>query len=61
MGHFYVADLVSGVPTMNEPDKIKGICFINSLDVVKFPTELVPINTLLLENPLLYMSPTVWN
>lgn len=46
---------------MNEPDKIKGMTFLNSLDLVKFPTELIPINTLLLENPLLHMSSTVWN
>lgn len=61
MGYFYVADLVIGVPIMNEPDKIKGMRFLNSLDLVKFPTELIPINTLLLENPLLHMSSTVWN
>lgn len=61
MGYFYVADLVSGVPIMNEPNKIKEMRFLNSLDLVKFPTELIPINTLLLENPLLHMSSTVWN
>lgn len=61
MGYFYVADLVSGVPLMNEPNKIKEMRFLNSLDLVKFPTELIPINTLLLENPLLHMSSTVWN
>jgi 8-oxo-dGTP diphosphatase len=37
------AELVSGIPALNEIDKIKGIRFINSLEVVDFPRELSEI------------------
>lgn len=61
MGYFYVADLVSGVPLMNEPNKIKEMRFLNSLDLVKFPIELIPINNVLFQSPLLQMNTTVWS
>ncbi|MDF2038433.1 NUDIX hydrolase [Cytobacillus oceanisediminis] len=39
-GYFYFADSVSGVPCMNELNKIKGIRFVNAAEKVNFPDEL---------------------
>lgn len=54
------SNCVSGIPSMNELDKIKGIQFINSFDSVDFPTELLEIIKQLFESPLKEKS-TIWN
>ncbi|MCM3597576.1 NUDIX hydrolase [Metabacillus idriensis] len=60
-GHFYFANCVSGIPSMNELDKIKGIQFINSFDSADFPKELLEITKQLFESPLLKEKSTIWN
>jgi 8-oxo-dGTP diphosphatase len=49
-GFFYFAESVSGIPTMNELDKIKGIRFINRFEVVNFPKELSEVIPQMLES-----------
>ncbi|WP_235976426.1 NUDIX hydrolase [Niallia circulans] len=43
-GYFYFAESVSGIPAMNDMDKIKGIRFVNSKEKINFPIELSSSN-----------------
>lgn len=36
-GYFYFVESVSGIPVMNEMDKIIGIRFVNSKEKINFP------------------------
>ncbi|MCF6137758.1 NUDIX hydrolase [Pseudalkalibacillus berkeleyi] len=40
-GHFFIANSVSGIPSLNEMDKIMGIRFIKDYEEVEFPEELL--------------------
>ena len=48
-GHFFVATSVSGLPSLNEMDKIKGIQFIKDYAQVEFPEELLEVVKYLFE------------
>jgi 8-oxo-dGTP diphosphatase len=41
--HFYFANYAKGKPTLNEPNKIKGIQFIGDLSTVNFSSGLAPL------------------
>lgn len=59
-GYFYFAESVSGIPSMNEMDKIKGIRFVNSKEKINFPIELsAAIETVLTSN-LVHDKITKW-
>lgn len=51
--HFYFADTAKGKPTLNEPNEIKGIQFINDLNNVDFSSGLDPLFNYLGENNVL--------
>ncbi|MDF2036418.1 NUDIX hydrolase [Cytobacillus oceanisediminis] len=59
-GYFYFAESVSGVPSMNEMDKIKGIRFVNSNDKVNFQIELSGIIDKIFTGNLVYDKATFW-
>jgi 8-oxo-dGTP diphosphatase len=59
-GYFYFAESVSGIPSMNELDKIKGIWFVNSDDRVNFPKELSGVIEKIFKSNLLYDKTTIW-
>lgn len=59
-GYFYFAESVSGVPSMNELNKIKGIRFVSSAEKVDFPLELSEIIELIFENNLINEKTTNW-
>lgn len=59
-GYFYFAESVSGIPSMNELNKIKGIRFVNSAEKVDFPVELSEIIEVIFENNLIYGKTTTW-
>ncbi len=59
-GYFYFANSVSGIPSMNELDKIKGIRFINRFEVINFPLELKKIIQQMLESPQFQTKSTNW-
>ena len=55
-GHFYLASTVSGIPTIMEPEKIKGIKFIRSHSEADFPN----INKLIANSSLIQEKQTKW-
>ncbi|MGM0867592.1 MAG: NUDIX hydrolase [Bacillota bacterium] len=59
-GYFYFAESVSGVPSMNEVEKIKGIWFVNSADKVNFPIELSGVIEKIFKSNLVYDKTTIW-
>lgn len=59
-GYFYFAESVSGIPSMNEIDKIKGILFVNSNDKVEFPVQLSDVIEKIFKNNLVYDKRTIW-
>ncbi|MED3318672.1 NUDIX hydrolase [Bacillus wiedmannii] len=59
-GYFYFANSVSGIPFINELDKIKEIRFINRFEVIKFPLELTEIIQQMLESPQFQTKLTNW-
>jgi len=59
-GHFYFADCVSGIPMMKEFEKIKGIRFIESFDLVIFPEQLIETIHQLSQSRLLQSKTTSW-
>ncbi|MGQ4672112.1 NUDIX hydrolase (plasmid) [Bacillus toyonensis] len=50
-GYFYFANSVSGIPFINELEKIKEIQFINRYEVINFPLELTEIIRKILKKP----------
>ncbi|MEK5066768.1 NUDIX hydrolase [Cytobacillus sp. FSL R5-0596] len=59
-GYFYLATSVSGSPTLNEFDKIKGIQFVNNFEKVKFPLELSSITKEIFSSPSFQEKKTIW-
>lgn len=59
-GYFYFANAASGIPIINEVDKIKGIQFISDLKSVKFHSELSRIIEQLSGSKQLQTSTTTW-
>jgi 8-oxo-dGTP diphosphatase len=59
-GYFYFAESVSGIPLINELDKIKGIQFINTHEIVNFPKELSEVIQQIFKNPLICQKSTLW-
>lgn len=59
-GHFYFANTAKGLPTLNEPNKIKGIQFIEKLEYVTFSSSLDPLFLYLSENNILQEKVTKW-
>lgn len=59
-GFFYFAESVSGVPSINELDKIKGIRLVNSVEEVNFPGELSGVIKKLFKNKLIIKQTTNW-
>ncbi|KEZ51578.1 NUDIX hydrolase [Metabacillus indicus] len=59
-GYFYFANAASGIPIINEVDKIKGIQFISDLKSVKFHSELSRIIEQLSGSKQLQTSTTAW-
>lgn len=59
-GYFYFAESVSGVPSVNEVDKIKGIRFVKSYDKVNFPIELLTVIEKVFNSNLVYDKTTIW-
>lgn len=59
-GHFYFANIAKGLPTLNEPNKIKGIQFIEKLDMVNFSSGLHPLFSYLNKNNILDAKTTKW-
>lgn len=59
-GYFYFAESVSGVPSMNEADKIKGIWYVSKDDKVNFPTELTGIIEKLFKSNFVFGKTTKW-
>ncbi|WP_026691982.1 NUDIX hydrolase [Peribacillus kribbensis] len=59
-GYFYFAESVSGVPTMNEADKIKDIRFVNRDHKVDFPIELSGVIEKIFKSNLIYGKTTIW-
>lgn len=60
IGHFYFAGVVKGKPTLNEPDKIKGVQFISDLEDVKFSSGLNPLLDFLTNKDVLTKKVTTW-
>ncbi|MEK3808082.1 NUDIX hydrolase [Bacillus sp. FSL H8-0547] len=60
-GYFYFANTASGIPAINEVDKIIGIQFINDLKSVKFHSELSRIIDQMSGSKQLETSTTTWN
>ncbi|EPI00503.1 hydrolase, NUDIX family [Enterococcus faecalis 13-SD-W-01] len=58
--HFYFVNLTEGKPTLNEPNKIKGIQFIDDLKLVNFSPGLDPLFDYLNENDILCEKTTQW-
>lgn len=59
-GYFYFANSVSGTASINELDKVKGIQFINDLELVTFPSELYQIIYQMFESNQVQTSLTFW-
>ncbi|TDL82413.1 NUDIX hydrolase [Peribacillus frigoritolerans] len=59
-GYFYFANAASGIATVNEIEKIKGIQFIKDLKSVKFHSELSRIMDQLSVSKQLQTSTTTW-
>jgi 8-oxo-dGTP diphosphatase len=59
-GYFFFADSVSGVPLINELDKIKEIQFINSFEKVSFPLELSNITQQIFKSLQVQSMTTNW-
>lgn len=59
-GHFFFANMVEGLPTLNEPNKIKGVQFITKLDEVNYSNGLSPLFSFLSENNILESKYTKW-
>ncbi|MGD6856428.1 NUDIX hydrolase [Bacillus infantis] len=59
-GFFYFAESISGVPSMNEVNKIKGIRFVNIDDKVNFPIELLAVIEKIFNSNLIYDKTTIW-
>ncbi|MDH6365681.1 8-oxo-dGTP diphosphatase [Enterococcus sp. PF1-24] len=59
-GSFYFAKRVSGLPTLNEPNKIKGIQFIEDLNVVNFSSGLQTLLADIAEKDILGERVTHW-
>lgn len=59
-GYFYFAKTASGIPVINEANKINGIQFINDLKSVKFHSELSRIIDQMSESKELQTSSTTW-
>ena len=58
--HFYFANTAKGLPTLNEPNKIKGIQFIETLDMVNFSYVLNPLLSYLDKHNILDAKTTKW-
>lgn len=59
-GHFYFAHQVSGRPTLNEPNKIKGVQFISELSSVEFSPSLASLFRWLSRQDNLKTEHTTW-
>ena len=59
-GHFFFANIVEGLPTLNEPNKIKGVQFITKLDEVNYSNGLDPLFLFLSENNILESKHSKW-
>ncbi|HAX73847.1 MAG TPA: NUDIX hydrolase [Firmicutes bacterium] len=59
-GHFYFAEVVSGVPKINEVDKIKDLTFIKDLTTVEFSEQLADVIHLILNSECLKTKTTSW-
>lgn len=59
-GHFYFANTAKGLPTLNEPNKIKGIQFIETLDMVNFSYVLNPLLSYSDKHNILDAKTTKW-
>ncbi|WP_026065203.1 NUDIX hydrolase [Amphibacillus jilinensis] len=59
-GYFYFAESVSGVPSMKEMGKIKGIWFVNREDKVNFPMELSGVIENIFNSNLVFHKETMW-
>ena len=60
-GYFYFAEVVVGLPAINELDKIRGILFVPSFDSVKFAPQLSDVIKLMAEDPFIQMKTPTWN
>lgn len=60
LGHIYFVGSAKGKPTLNEPNKIKGVQFISDFDVVQFHEGLDPLFEYLAENKILDQKSTKW-
>ncbi|MGL4336964.1 MAG: NUDIX hydrolase [Turicibacter sp.] len=59
-GYFYFADSVSGIPTINEVEKIKDLRFINNLNSVDLGVELSNLLNQLSTSYVIQTKPTSW-
>lgn len=59
-GHFYFADVVDGVPVVQELHKITGLQFVDHSDAVKFPPELTDAIRHAFESPTIQARMTSW-
>ncbi|MGP4063263.1 NUDIX hydrolase [Halobacillus sp. H74] len=59
-GHFFIANSVSGIPSLKEMDKIKGIRFIKEYDQVEFPKELLGSVKYIFEESNFKLESTHW-
>lgn len=59
-GYFYFANTASGIPALNEPNKIKGIQFISNLSSVAFSSNLAPLFDYLDRSHILDQKMTQW-
>ncbi|SFJ70547.1 8-oxo-dGTP diphosphatase [Halobacillus dabanensis] len=60
-GHFFIANSVSGTPSLNEMNKIKGIRFVKDYNQAEFPEELLESVKYLFEDPKIKLESTYWN
>lgn len=58
--HFYFANTAKGKPTLNEPNKIEGVQFIDDLTKVEFSTGLNPLFDYIKNNESLSNKVTSW-
>ncbi|WP_430509859.1 NUDIX hydrolase [Gottfriedia solisilvae] len=59
-GYFYFANTVSGIPEINELEKIKEIKFIETPNTVNFPFELTKIIKQIFDSNLIREESTFW-
>lgn len=60
VAHFYFAGCAKGKPTLNEPNKIKGVQFISEFDNVAFSSGLDPLFEFLSKSKILDKKMTKW-